>query len=124
DEIELSFGNRWDEPGVEGYIVTILDPRFKDLSFEPEKLELIKNKLKCRMEAAKNINSTIPSIENKTSSSLLNSLFEKTFQEYLAIPETSVSSEHLFSDAGNVITDKRNRLLPNTVHDLLFLKEN
>ncbi|CAG8757144.1 2936_t:CDS:2, partial [Gigaspora rosea] len=34
DEIELSFGNRWDKPGVEGYIATILDPRFKDLSFE------------------------------------------------------------------------------------------
>src|SRR6185437_6135309 len=85
DEIELSFGNRWDEPGVEGYIATILDPRFKDLSFEPEKLEPMKNELKRRMEAAKNINSTIPSIENRSSSSLLNSLFEKTFQEVCPI---------------------------------------
>ncbi|CAG8620674.1 5601_t:CDS:2 [Dentiscutata erythropus] len=42
DEIELSFGDRWNEPEVEGYIATILDPRFKDLSFEPKKLELIK----------------------------------------------------------------------------------
>ncbi|CAG8689738.1 1522_t:CDS:2, partial [Gigaspora rosea] len=84
DEIELSFGNRWDEPGVEGYIATILDPRFKDLSFEPEKLEPMKNELKCRMEAAKNINSTIPSIENRSSSFLLNSLFEKTFQEIVS----------------------------------------
>ncbi|CAG8589641.1 11839_t:CDS:1, partial [Gigaspora rosea] len=30
----------------------------------------------------------------------------------------------LFSDAGNIVTEKRNRLHPNTVHDLLFLKEN
>lgn len=29
-----------------------------------------------------------------------------------------------FSDTGNIITDKRNRLSPNTIHDLLFLKEN
>ncbi|CAG8649573.1 532_t:CDS:2 [Cetraspora pellucida] len=85
NEIELSFGNRWDKPGVEDYITTILDPRFKDLSFEPEKLEPMKNELKHRMEAVKNINSTIPSIENRLSSSLLNSLFEKTFQEVCPI---------------------------------------
>ncbi|CAG8633699.1 6280_t:CDS:2, partial [Gigaspora rosea] len=50
DEIELLFGNRWDEPGAEGYITTILDPRFKDLNFEPEKLEIIKDELKYRMK--------------------------------------------------------------------------
>ncbi|CAG8807754.1 9880_t:CDS:1, partial [Gigaspora rosea] len=76
DEIKLSFGNYWNKPRVEGYITTILDPRFKDLSFEPEKLDPMKKELKCRMEDAKNIYPTIPLIENKSSSSLLNSLFE------------------------------------------------
>lgn len=43
---------------------------------------------------------------------------------FLGMPATSVPSERLFSDAGNVLTDKRNRLSANIVHDLLFLKEN
>ncbi|CAG8760618.1 23328_t:CDS:1, partial [Gigaspora rosea] len=83
DEIELSFGRRWDEPDVEGYIAAILDPRFKNLSFEPEKLESIKNELKHKMEDARSalsINLTTPSIENNPHSSLLNSLFEETSQ--------------------------------------------
>ncbi|CAG8793830.1 15547_t:CDS:1, partial [Racocetra fulgida] len=41
------------------YIAAILGPRFKDLNFEPEKLELIKNELKCRIKETKNIYSTI-----------------------------------------------------------------
>src|SRR6266498_219526 len=43
---------------------------------------------------------------------------------YLAIPSTSVPCERLFSVAGNTITDRRNRLVPSTVYNLLFLKEN
>ena len=45
-------------------------------------------------------------------------------RKYLAIPFTSVPCERLFSVAGNAITDKRNRLTPLTVYNLLFLKEN
>ena len=41
---------------------------------------------------------------------------------YLAIPSTSVPCERLFSTAGNTITDRRNRLVPSTVYNLLFFK--
>ena len=43
---------------------------------------------------------------------------------YLAIPASSVPSERLFSSAGNVFTKKRNRLSKNSIHNILFLKEN
>lgn len=45
-------------------------------------------------------------------------------RKILAIPATSASSERLFSSAGLVITEKRNRLNPNTVESIIFLKEN
>ncbi|CAG8774456.1 14921_t:CDS:2 [Cetraspora pellucida] len=85
DEIELLFGNHWEEPGVDGYIAAILNPRFKNLSFESEKLEIIKDELKCKMEDSKNIYLTTPSIENNTSFSLLNSLFEETSQPFVLL---------------------------------------
>ena len=43
---------------------------------------------------------------------------------YLSIPGSSVLSERLFSSAGNVFTKKRNRLSKNSIHNILFLKEN
>ena len=43
---------------------------------------------------------------------------------YLAIPASSVPSERLFSSAGNVFTKKRNRPSKNSIHNILFLKEN
>lgn len=40
---------------------------------------------------------------------------------YLAVPATSAASERVFSDAGNIITKKRNRLLPENANNLIFL---
>jgi len=42
----------------------------------------------------------------------------------LAIPATSVSSERLFSKAGDVLTKKRNRLAPSKADRVVFLMDN
>jgi hypothetical protein len=48
----------------------------------------------------------------------------KIVRKYLAIPATSVSSERLFSDAGNLINTKRTNLDTKLVAQMLFLKKN
>lgn len=44
----------------------------------------------------------------------------KIARKYLAIPATSVASERMFSFAGGVCTDRRNRLSDDTVSDIVF----
>ena len=43
---------------------------------------------------------------------------------YLTIPATSVPAEQVHSTAGNIITDKRNRLTAEMAEKLIFLREN
>ena len=43
-------------------------------------------------------------------------------RRYLAIPATSASIERIFSISNNIITKSRNRLLPNTIKQLILLK--
>jgi hypothetical protein len=42
--------------------------------------------------------------------------------DYLTIPISSVSVEELFSDAGEIITEHRNRLDPQIIKKLLCLQ--
>lgn len=43
---------------------------------------------------------------------------------YLAVAATSTPSERLFSDAGNLLTNKRTRILPELFKRMIFLKRN
>ena len=48
----------------------------------------------------------------------------KLAKKYLTPPPTSTDVERLFSVAGLILSDERNRLLPENVDKLLFIKEN
>ena len=45
-------------------------------------------------------------------------------RKYLSAPPSSVFSERMFSQAGNIYTSKRNRLSPTLADQLLFLHHN
>ena len=45
-------------------------------------------------------------------------------RKYLAPPSTSVASECLFSTAGDIYHEKRNRLAPDRAKSLMFVKKN
>ena len=51
-------------------------------------------------------------------------LLSQLTKRYLSAPPTSVSSERLFSCAGELYDDKRNRLTPENAEVLLFIKNN
>ena len=43
---------------------------------------------------------------------------------YLTVPATSVSSERVFSTAGDIVTAQRANLKPKQIDELIFLKKN
>ena len=44
-------------------------------------------------------------------------------QDHLAIPATKALLERVFSARADLVTKKRNRLLPQTVREVLFLRD-
>jgi hypothetical protein len=48
----------------------------------------------------------------------------KLVRKYFSVPATSVPSERVFSCAGQIVTKKRNALLPENVDMLIFLAQN
>lgn len=44
-------------------------------------------------------------------------------QDYSAILASLIASEHIFSVSGDIVTNKRNRLLPSTLRYLLCLQD-
>ncbi len=51
-------------------------------------------------------------------------ILARVVQSTLCIPASSAMSENNFSDAGNTLTKKRNRLKPQTINNLMFLRSN
>jgi len=51
-------------------------------------------------------------------------LLSQLAKSYLCIPGTSVSSERVFSTAGDIITAQRSGLLPEHVDQIIFLNKN
>ena len=54
----------------------------------------------------------------------LEKAFAKLASYYLTPPPTSVAVERLFSTAGDIVTNERNRLNPQTAEKILFMREN
>ena len=48
----------------------------------------------------------------------------KLAEFYLTPPPSSVDVERLFSTAGDILTNERNRMLPQNAAKILFLREN
>ncbi|EXX50412.1 hypothetical protein RirG_271130 [Rhizophagus irregularis DAOM 197198w] len=116
----------WDIPNDLGLMAALLDPRYKNLDFlDDDEKQRIVQKLRSELGGVKTSTSeplNNPSTPLNAESSMRS--HKEIAQKYLAVPATSVSSERLFSDAGNLINTKRTSLDTNLAAKMLFLKRN
>ncbi|XP_065658592.1 zinc finger BED domain-containing protein 4-like [Hydra vulgaris] len=63
-------------------------------------------------------------IYEKNSSGRVKLALAKIAKKFLTPPPTSTDVERLFSTAGDILTNERNRLLPENLEKLLFCREN
>ncbi|CAG8706944.1 5843_t:CDS:2 [Rhizophagus irregularis] len=120
----------WDIPNDLGLMAALLDPRYKNLDFlDDDEKQRIVQKLRSELGGVKTSTSeplNNPSTPLNAESSMRShkEYRQRIAQKYLAVPATSVSSERLFSDAGNLINTKRTSLDTNLAAKMLFLKRN
>lgn len=50
--------------------------------------------------------------------------FGRVVRCYLCIPATETASERVFWSAGNIVSKKRQKLIPDHVEELVFLHQN
>jgi hypothetical protein len=101
--------------------LTAMEKIFGKANVEP-KFSTVAEEFKSYINSTFNVNSNIFNWWqiNEKGFPRLSALAKK----YLSIPSTSVSSERIFSKAGNLITKKRTALKPDLVNKLVFLNKN
>ncbi|CAG8763865.1 7841_t:CDS:2, partial [Dentiscutata heterogama] len=135
----------WEVPNEVGLIASFLNPRIKNMNFiddedikiitintvrrlcfEEEHHQSLIEKILRDDEFARSNDLMLDLYSNEELSDNANKfpMLSNLAQKYLSAPATSVPSERLFSDTGLYITALRNRLHPDIVERIMFLKRN